>query len=145
MFETISPYCTLLALVGTYCLIVYHDRVTLPERVRNIGRVAEGTVVELRRQPGAASGTLEGPGLAPVVEFQVSWGKYRHMSVNFQQPCPFQVGQKVGVRYHFYKSIQEVLLDEETPPAAPAALLKLGLALCGLAYPLLAIRLLGLM
>lgn len=145
MFNSISSYCTVLALVGTYCVIVYHDIARLPERVRRIGRVAKGSVVELRRDPGAAGVALQGQGLAPVVEFDHPGGRYRHLSVNFQQPCLFQVGQEVVVRFHFYKSIREVLLDGEAAPVAPRSLLKWGMMMCALAYPLLAIRLLNLM
>lgn len=147
MLNNLSSYCGVLALIGTYCLIVYHDTANMPERVRKIGRVAEGTVVELRRDPGAADGGVQGQGLAPVVDFEYAGGshRYRHMSVNYQQPCPFQVGQKVVVRFHFYKSIREVLLDGEAPPVAPRSLLNWGLVMCVLAYPLLAVRLLNLM
>ena len=147
MFSSISAACTVLALVGTYCLIVYHDIANMPRRVRRIGRVAEGTVVELRRDPQAAVGAQQGQGLAPVVEFEYAGGshRHRHMSVNYQQPCPFQVGQKVVVRFHFYKSIREVLLDGEQPPVAPRSLQKWGMVMCALAYPVLAIRLLNLM
>ena len=144
MFDTISPYGAVLALVGTYCLIVYNDIARMPQRVRRIGRVTTGTVVELRRDPGADGGAPQGQGLAPVVEFDLPGGRYRHLSVNYQQSCAFQVGQQVVVRFYFYKSIREVLLDGEAPPVAPRSLLKWGTVMCALAYPLLAIRMLNL-
>ena len=60
MFDGISSYCAVLALVGTYCLIVYHAIANMPDRVSKIGRVAKGTVVELRPDPEAAGAAPQG-------------------------------------------------------------------------------------
>jgi hypothetical protein len=144
ILNTISPYFSVLAIIGTYCLILAYDRAKMPERVKKRGQLAEGTVVEIRRNPGPIFGSQEGEGFAPVVEFATSSGNHRHFSTHYQTPSPYQVGQKVQVGYYFYKSIREVLLDgEENQPSSPTLLI-CGVCLCLLGYPFVFIKLLGL-
>ena len=65
MLTSISPYFSVLAVIGTYCLIIYYDRSKLPERVKKRGLKAEGTVVEIQRNPGPIFGSQEGRRLCP--------------------------------------------------------------------------------
>lgn len=141
ILDSISSCVALLAFIGTYCLILYHDRAGMPDRVKARGVTAVGTVVELRPHPAPAAGAAGGEGCAPVVAFETPWGSHRHVSTTYQQPCPFQVGQAVNLRYHFRKSIREVLLDAEAPPAPPRALRAWGLGLCLVGYPFVLFKL----
>ena len=144
ILNSISPYLSVLALIGTYCLIIYYDRSKMPDRVKKRGLRAEGTVIEIRPNPGPIFGSQKGEGYAPVVEFETAWGNHRHNSTYYQQPCPFQVGQKVQVGYYFYKSIREVLLDgEENQPQSPTLFIW-GICFCLLGYPFVFIKLLDL-
>lgn len=144
ILNSISPYLSVLAVVGTYCLIIYYDRSKMPERVKKRGLRAEGTVVEVRRNPGPIFGSQEGEGYAPVVEFYYPNGSHRHFSTYYQTPCPYEVGQKVQLGYYFYKSIREVLLDgEENQPQSPTLLIW-GICFCFLGYPFVVIKLLDL-
>ncbi|HPH20656.1 MAG TPA: hypothetical protein PLE32_17825, partial [Haliscomenobacter sp.] len=51
--NTVTPYLQLLGFIGTYLLILSYDRAQLPERVKKRGIKAEGTVIEIRRNPGS--------------------------------------------------------------------------------------------
>lgn len=144
ILNKISPYLSILAFVGTYCIIIYYNNSQMPKRVKSSGKVAEGTVVEVRRNPGPIFSSQEGEGYAPVVDFEYPNGSHRHFSTYYQTPSAYQVGQKVKVQYYFYKSIREVLLDgEENQPQSPTLLIW-GICLCLLGYPFVFIKLLGL-
>lgn len=144
ILNTISPYFSVFAFVGTYCLILAYDRAKMPERVKKRGQKAEGTVVEIRRNPGPLFGSQEGEGYAPVVDFDYPNGNYRYHSNYYQSPSPYHVGQKVQVGYYFYKSIREVIIDgEENQPQSPTLLIW-GICLCLLGYPFVFIKLIGL-
>lgn len=141
----ISPYFSVLAIVGTYCIIIYYNRAQMPARVKKWGKKAEGTVVEIRRNPGPLFSSQEGEGYAPVVDFEYPNGSHRHFSTYYQTPCPYQVGQKVELQYYFSKSIREVLMDgEENQPISPTLLI-LGIGLCLLGYPFIVIKLFDLL
>jgi hypothetical protein len=133
--NTITQYLPLLALVGTYLLILSYDRAQLPERVKKRGIKTEGTVIEIRHNPGPLFSKTAGQGEAPVVEFKTSSGSYRHHSTNYVTPCPYQVGQKVSVWYYFYKSKQEVILENEDAGSLPRTFLIWGIAFCAIGYP----------
>lgn len=145
ILNKISPYLSILAFVGTYCIIIYYNNSQMPKRVKTRGKVAEGTVVEIRRNPGTIFSSQEGEGYAPVVDFEYPNGSHRHFSTYYQSPSPYQVGQKVQVGYYFYKSIREVLLDGEENQPRPSTLLILGICLCVLGYPFVVIKLFDLM
>lgn len=143
--NTISPYLSILAVIGTFCLILAYNRASLPQRVKSRGRTAEGTVIEIRRNPGALFSAQEGEGYAPVVDFEHPNGSHRYFSTYYQSPSPYQVGQKVQVRYYFYKSIREVILEgEENQPQSPVLLIW-GICLCLIGYPFIVIKILALM
>lgn len=143
--NSISPYLSVLAFIGTYCIIIYFNNAKMPERVKNRGQVAEGTVIEIRRNPGPLFSSKEGEGYAPVVDFDYPNGSHRHFSTYYQTPSPYQVGQKVQVAYYFYKSIREVVLEgEENQPQSPTLLIW-GIGLCLLGYPFVLIKLFDLL
>lgn len=123
------------ALVGTYLLILAYDRMHLVERVKAKGIETEGTVVEIRRNPGGLFSSTEGEGDAPVVDFVTNWGTHKHYSTNYAIPCPFKVGEKVKVWYYFNKSRQEVVLEEAETDTLPHTLRTWGIILCLLSYP----------
>lgn len=135
------PYLTqvmpLVALVGTYLLIIAYDKSKIVERVTSKGIKTVGTVVEIRQNPGELFGSKEGEGQAPVVDFVTKNGSHRHYSTHYQTPSPYQVGQKVEVCYYFYKSIREVLLANEGAGTLPKTLFRWGIALCLISYPFL--------
>lgn len=144
ILNSISPYFSVLAIVGTYCIIIYYNNAKMPERVKKRGQTAEGTVIEIRRNPGPLFGSQAGEGYAPVVDFEYPNGSHRHFSNYYQTPSTYQVGQKVKVQYYFYKSIREVLLEgEENQPMSPTLLIW-GICFCLLGYPFVVIKLLDL-
>lgn len=125
----------LLALVGTYLLIISYDKSMIVERVTSKGIKTAGTVVEIRQAPGPLFGSGESKGVAPVVDFVFPNGSHRYYSTHYQTPTPYYVGQKVEVRYYFYKSIREVLLTNEDAGTLPKTLFRWGIALCLIGYP----------
>lgn len=125
----------LLAFIGTYLLIIAYDKSKIVERVTSKGIKTEGTVVEIRQDPGPLFGSKEGEGAAPVVDFITNNGSHRHYSTQYQMPTPYYVGQKVEVRYYFYKSIREVLLPNEDAGTLPKTLFRWGIVMCLLGYP----------
>jgi len=125
------------ALVGTYLLILAFDKAHLVERVKARGIETEGTVVEIRRNPGGLFSSKEGEGEAPVVDFITNGGTHKHYSKNYATPCPFKVGEKVKVWYYFHKSRREVALAEAETDTLPHTLRKWGIILCLLSYPFL--------
>lgn len=136
-FSYLLQILPLLAFIGTYLLIIAYDKSKIVERVTAKGIKTEGTVVEIRRDPGSLFDSKEGEGAAPVVDFVTNNGSHRHYSTHYQTPCPYQVGQKVEVRYYFYKSIREVLLANEGAGTLPKTLFRWGIALCLIGYPFL--------
>ena len=135
--NTITPYLQLLGFIGTYLLILSYDRAQMPERVKKRGIKTEGTVIEIRRNPGSLFSKTEGQGDAPVVDFNTISGSHRYHSTNYITPCSYQVGQKVPVWYYFYKSKQEVILENEDAGSLPRTLLVWGIAFCVIGYPFL--------
>jgi hypothetical protein len=127
----------LLAVIGTYLLIIAYDKSKIFERVKSKGIKTEGTMIEIRKNPGPLFGSKEGEGEAPVVDFVTNNGSHRHYSTHYQNPCPYQVGQKVEVSYYFYKSIREVLLPHEDTRTLPKILFRWGIILCLIGYPFL--------
>jgi hypothetical protein len=125
----------LLAFIGTYLLIIAYDRSKIVERVTSKGVKTEGTVVEIRQDPGPLFGSGESKGSAPVVDFVFPNGSHRYYSTHYQNPTPYYVGQKVEVRYYFYKSIREVLLADEDAGTLPKTLFRWGIVMCLLGYP----------
>lgn len=132
--SAVMPY---LAIAGTFLLILAYDRSRLPERVRKRGTQAEGTVVEIRRDPGSLFSAREGEGEAPVVDFSYPNGSYRYYSTHYVFPSPYQVGDKVRVWYYFRKSKQEVILEDEDAGTLPGTLYRWGIVCCLLGYPFL--------
>jgi hypothetical protein len=132
----------LLAFIGTYLLIIAYDKSKIVERVTSKGVKTEGTVVEIRQNPGSLFSSKDGEGEAPVVDFVTYNGSHRHYSTDYQTPTPYHVGQKVEVRYYFYKSIREVILANEGAGTLPKTLFRWGLALCLIGYPFLIKKLL---
>ncbi len=130
----LMPY---LAFIGTYLLIIAYDRSKIVERVTSKGTKTVGTVVEIRQDPGPLFGSRESKGSAPVVDFDFPNGSHRHYSTHYQTPTQYYVGQKVEVRYYFYKSIREVLLPHEDAGTLPKTLFRWGIVLCLLGYPFL--------
>lgn len=131
-----------LAFVGTYMLIIAYDKSKIVERIASKGIKTEGTVIEIRQNPGSLVSSKEGTGEAPVVDFVTAHGSHRHYSTHYQTPCPYKVGQKVEVSYYFYKSIREVLLPHEDAGTLPKTLFKWGILLCFIGYPFLIKKLL---
>lgn len=127
----------LAAFIGTYLIIIAYDKSKIVERISSKGIKTEGTVIEIRKNPGPLFGSEEGEGEAPVVDFITTHGSHRHYSTHYQTPCPYKVGQKVEVSYYFYKSIREVLLPNEDAGTLPKTLFRWGIALCLIGYPFL--------
>jgi len=88
--NTITQYLPLLALVGTYLLILSFDRAQLPERVKKRGIKTEGTVIEIRQNPGPLFSKTEGQGEAPVVEFKTSSGSFATIPPTMLHPAPIR-------------------------------------------------------
>lgn len=127
----------LFAIVGTFLLILAYGRKSLVGRVKSKGIEAEGTVVEMRQNPGRLFSAVEGEGEAPVVEFATDWGTHRHYSTNYLTASPYKVGQKVKLWYYFHKSRREVALEDDIPGIMPAGLFRWGIFFCLLGYPFL--------
>ena len=127
----------LVAIIGTYLLIIANDKSKMVERVKAKGIKTEGTIVEIRQNPGALFSSKEGEGEAAVVDFVTTHGSHRHYSTHYQTPCPYQVGQKVEVWYYFYKSIREVVFANEDAGSLPKTLFRWGVAFCLIGYPFL--------
>lgn len=136
-FHYLQQIMPLVALVGTYLLIIAYDKSKIVERVTSKGIKTEGTVIEIRKNPGDLFSSKEGEGEAPVVDFTTANGSHRHYSTHYQIHTTYHVGQKVEVRYYFYKSIREVLLAHEDAGTLPKTLFRWGIALCLISYPFL--------
>ncbi|AEE48814.1 DUF3592 domain-containing protein [Haliscomenobacter hydrossis] len=141
ILNSISPYFSFLAFIGTYLLILANDRSHLVGRVKKRGIQTEGTVVELHQNPGPLFSKTSGEGVAPVVDFTTNGGTHRHYSTHYETPSPYQVGQKVQVWYYFYKSKREVTLADEDGGTLPQTFYRWGIVFCALGYPFLLWRL----
>ncbi|MBK8968311.1 MAG: hypothetical protein IPM36_16920 [Lewinellaceae bacterium] len=52
LLATLMQVMPVFAIIGTFLLILAYDRKNLVERVKSKGIEAEGTVVEMRQNPG---------------------------------------------------------------------------------------------
>ena len=127
----------LLALIGTYLLILAWERQHAVQHTIKNGRRTEGTVIDLRIKDSKSESTHETLEKAAVVEFQTGNGSYLHYSSTYHYPSRYQVGQKVPIYYVISKSRQEFALIDDLPGNLPNTLLKLGLLSCILGYPFL--------
>lgn len=130
------PYSGLIALIGTYCLILANDKNRLPDRVRKNGKTAQGIVIETYK-------SQSDDGFAPIVEFDYPNCNFRYASTTFQNPTPYKVGDIVTVWYDFYKSRREVALADDRPGKIVNTLFKWGLILCIISYPVVIYRMAG--
>ena len=137
------PYAGIVALIGTYCLIIAYDKYRLPDRVRKNGKTAQAIVTEIYKDPGPLFGKNNKEGYAPIVEFDYPNGSFRYASTTFQNPSPYKVGDTVTVWYSFYKSKKEVALQDDLPPRYIKSLVICGLILCILSYPIVISKLSG--
>lgn len=138
---TIGP---ILSLIGTYCFILSYSKFNEVEHTIEKGKVAEGTVIELRDDPDYIRSDMAYRGKAPVVEFRTQNGLYQHFSTTYRKNSPYVVGQKVKIYYYFYKSRHEMALADDEPGTLPKTLLKWGIVFCGIGYPILLSKLGGL-
>ncbi len=136
IIETITKVLPAFALVGTYLLIMAHDRKNLPERVKKNGIETEGIITEIS-QNNTDSETL-------VVDFSYPNGSYRHVSNQNTNLTSYKVGQKVKVWYYFYKSKREVIMEGEGVGDSPSKLYRWGIIICLISYPFMIIKLLNL-
>lgn len=142
LLQYIMPLVGITALVGTYMIIVAYDKTRIYDRVRRLGRTAEGTVVEVYQDPGPLIGRSEvSGGYAPIVVFDSHIGNHRYVSTTYRNPSPYKVGDKVKVWYYFYKSRREMALADDEPGDSPGRLYFWGVLLCALSYPFLFMRL----
>lgn len=126
------------ALVGTYCLILAYQKRYEIEKVLANGVHTFGTVSDIWEDPSGKRGK------APVVDFVYPNGSYRHVSTTYTIPCNYHVGQRVEIWYKFYKSNQIAALADDKPGNLPNVLLKWGIVLCLLSYPLIIGRMMDL-
>ena len=126
-----------LALIGTYLLILSHKKKHEIEHTIRKGLSTEGTVIEIRENPGKSLESNMPEGYAPVVEFTTINGKYHHHSATFRSPCNYYIGQKVKIYYYFYKSRKEMALLDDDPGPLPKILFKWGILFCAIGYPIL--------
>lgn len=133
------------ATVGFIVLFLSWQQHIYYKKVRKIGIETEGTVVAMRPDPGPLFGKAEGAGEAPTVEFIDRRGdKHQYISVCYQDPSPYKVGQKVKVWYHLYRSRREYALEDDQPGRGPVTMMVVGLVLFVLGAPELLKRLSGL-
>lgn len=139
--NTLSAAGPILGLIGTYLFILSYQKQHQIKHTLTKGKVTEGTVVEIRENPGSLFGKEQAEGYAPVVDFQVGSSTHRHYSGTYKLPARYKVGQKVKIYYYFYRSISEFALEDDEPGSLPGTLFRWGLAFCAIGYPLLLIRL----
>ncbi|MEZ4942124.1 MAG: hypothetical protein R3D58_14690 [Saprospiraceae bacterium] len=137
LLATLMQVMPVFAIIGTFLLILAYDRKNLVERVKSKGIEAEGTVVEMRQNPGSLFSAVEGEGEAPVVDFTTDWGTHRHYSTHYMTASPYNVGQKVKLWYYFYKSRRDVALETDPIGILPPGLFRWGVLFCLLGYPFL--------
>jgi hypothetical protein len=140
MFQTIVHYLMsmsgIIALMGTYMIILGYTRNAMYDNVRKKGIKTEGTVVKMLSRPESTYPGGKPAGYAPVVEFTTINGHYTHVSPTYRNPSPYHVGQKVDIYYKFYKSIHEMALEDDVPDDLPKKLFLCGLLFCGIGYPM---------
>lgn len=128
MFTIIPPQLAAsLAVLGLFLLFLAWQQMDYYPNILRNGTEAEGTVIEMHRDPGPLWGGEEGDGEAPVVEFTDRQGRQRrHFSTTYQIPSPYRVGQKVRIWYIIYKSRQVYALEDDTKGSWPRTLLIIG-------------------
>ena len=140
----ISSFGPILSLIGTYLLILSYDKSHEIEHTIKKGKVAEGTVTELRENPDHSDLMSKLKAKAPVVDFYTTNGWYRHYSTTYKDPSPYEIGQKVKIYHYLYKSRHEMALEDDEPGTLPKTLLKWGIIFCSIGYPILLSKLGGL-
>ena len=127
----------ILSLIGTYLLILSHSKSNEIIHTISKGKVAEGTVIELRDDPNHINEVSKNIGQAPVVDFHTVNGWHRHHSTTYRYPSRYEVGQKVKIYHYLYKSRHEMALEDDEPGTLPKTLLKWGIIFCVIGYPIL--------
>lgn len=136
---------SVLALPGTLLLAFAYDRQHAIRKILAKGHETEGTVVEMRPNPGGLFSRKEATGEAPVVEYVTHSGNtLKHYSTTYVSPSPYQTGQKVQIWYVNYKSTREAALADDLPGSFPRNVMLVALVLCALGYPGVIIKLFGL-
>lgn len=139
MLDQIAPYLlSAAAFIGTYCLILANDKQYEIEKVLKNGIRATGTVVEIHNDPKGEKGA------APIVEYTTQNGRHRHVSTTYTSPCNYRVGQEVAIWYKTNKTSRISALADDKPGNLPKVLLRWGIVLCLLSYPILLKRMTGL-
>lgn len=134
----------ILAIIGTYLLILSHNKNHEIEHTIEKGLSTEGTVVEIRSDKRHSTESNVQEVYAPVVEFTTINGTFRHYAPSFRASCKYEVGQKVKIYYFFYKSRREMALEDDEPGTLPNTLLKWGIIFCAIGYPMLLSKMAGL-
>jgi len=136
IFSYISPG---LSLIGVYLLILSYQKKHEMEHTLRKGKMAEGTVIELRKN----TANVDGGGIeyAPVVEFRTDHGLYKHFSSTYKFPTPYHLGQKVKIYYYIYKSRHEFALEDDEPGTLPDRLKWWGIIFCIFGLPILLFKL----
>jgi hypothetical protein len=134
----------ILSLIGTYLLILSYDKSHEIEHTISKGKVAEGTVIELRDDPNHVDEMSKNKSKAPVVDFHTVNGWHRHHSTTYRYPSRYEVGQKVKIYHYLYKSRHEMALEDDEPGTLPKTLLKWGILFCAIGYPILLSKMGGL-
>lgn len=142
IIQFLTPVAGLIALIGTYMIILSYEKTHIYDRVRSKGRTVEGIVTEIYQDPGPLFGKADDErGFAPIVVFDSHIGNHRYVSTTYQHPSPYKVGDKVKVWYYFYKSRREIALADDAPGDLPSKLLDWGIVFCLLGYPYVLLRL----
>lgn len=131
----------ILVLLGTYLLILAHQKSNEIAHTLSKGQVAEGIVIEMRDESGNTVESFNNHPVAPVVEFKTDHGKYLHYSRTFQNPSPYKPGQSVKIYYYIYKSIQQFALEDDQTGTLPIRLYRWGIVFCAVGFPGLVIKL----
>lgn len=135
MNQLLSGLPPLLALIGTYCLILAYEKQHRVERVLSKGQKTIGRVVEIRPNQSR-------DGEMVVVDFQTPNGSHRHFSTDYIPVSPYKVGQEVEIWYKFYKSNRAAALPDELPDKRAKAMFRWGIILCISGIPFLIRKLL---
>jgi hypothetical protein len=132
------------SLIGTYCLILSYSKNHEIEHTLKKGKTFEGTVTEMIDGTDHLPSEKAYRGKAPKVEFRTQNGSYKHFSITYRKNNHYQVGQKVKIYLYLYKSRRKMALEDDEPGTLPITLLKWGIGLCLIGYPLLFSKLGGL-